>query len=192
MNKNKLIIIILLVFNFISCKAQEVTSSKKEETKQLMSKIFNDFRIANQNINNKILTDISVSDINSWQQLIEKAHDIIPMALTYDAKTKEDKVDYTKIFTKDELDYMGNQVLELKSKTWAQYLGINLKKEFVTDDTNENIIQSKTYFLTVPVFTTNENHALVYQENMYGGSLVIYEKTEDKWKAVASAMVWVN
>ena len=170
----------------MSCKSQDIIDSKKEESQILMSTIFSDFENSEQSItiSNKILYSVSSSDINNWQQLIENSKMILPMAITYNTKDNKEKVDYTLIFTKDEIVHMSNQIIESKAKTWRNYLGLESNKK--------DGLNLKTYYLSIPVFTINKDYALIYLENTYGGTLKIYKKSELKWKAIASATVWIN
>ncbi len=174
--------------------SKKLLVQKKEESKLLMSKIFSDFEKKNHNliVDNKILNRLGVSDTETWLQLVKKIHLILPMALTYNAKTKEDRIDYTKIFNQKEIEFMSQQAVKVNSETWSDYLGIKLKKRQNNDANKTNVFTSKTYFFTTPVFTINQDYALIYQEQRYGGSLVIYQKIKGKWQAVASAMVWVS
>tara|TARA_R110001583_G_scaffold11776_2_gene52839 strand:+ start:4261 stop:4815 length:555 start_codon:yes stop_codon:yes gene_type:complete len=182
----KTISIILLIFCAYSCKSQQLNTELVNESKLLMRKIFSDFEMINGVIvENKILSRVSASDINTWQQLVEKSHLKLTMALTYNAKTKEDRIDFTKIFTEEEIEYMSKQAAEIKTETWEDYLGIKPIKKHTSS-------VSTTYFLTIPVFTIKKNYALIYQEQSYGGSLVIYKKIDDTWQPIGNAMVWVS
>lgn len=182
--KQFLIIAILLVFS--SCRSQQNINVLTIESKVLMTKIFNDFK-NNENvcIDSNILYNLSSSDYKNWNELIEKSNHILKMAITYNAKSEENRIDFTNIFTHKDIEHMTDQALRVKSITWDKYLNLDSKNKGTCD------IQKK-YYLTIPVFSLNNEYALIYQESKFGGTLVIYKQTNEHWKAIGNCLIWIN
>lgn len=178
----------LIVSILLNCKSLKVKNSEKEETKILVESIFNNLLEKDENIviNNKILDKINVSNINTYQELIQKSSLFLQMAVTFNAKSKEEKIDFSKIFTKKEIDHMNEQAANLKSKTWQDYINIKYRKPL------KNNNKHLTYSYTKPVFTIDSNYALIYKEGNNGGNMFVYQKINKEWKPVAVSMVFVN
>ncbi len=185
---NKFLSMVFLLFA-LNCKSQAIDSIAKTESMLLMSEIFKNFSNNKLNpslVKNRILFKPSIDKYDSWYDLIEECNSILSLAIHYDSKTNGKKVDYTKIFTQNEIVHMMGQANK-KEKNWHSYLGINPEK---TEKDNYSMI--KEYYFTIPVFTMKKNYALIYQEQKHGGSLIIYNKDNGKWKPFGTAMVWVN
>jgi hypothetical protein len=91
---------------------------------------------------------------------------------------------------------MSKQIDNISTKTLQDYIGLTPTKKCIKKQDNAYLddvnLASGIYHLTPPVFTVNDNYALIYKENRFGGALVIYQKIKDKWQAVASVSVWVS
>lgn len=182
----KQILIIAILLIFCSCKSQENINGATIESKALMTKIFNDFENnENVGIDSNILYNLSSSDYKNWNELIEKSKHILKMAITYNAKSEEDRIDFTNIFTQKDVEYMADQALRVKSITWDKYLNIKPKDKQTHDF-------EKKYYLTIPVFSLNNEYALIYQEQKFGGALLIYKKTDGHWNAIGSCLIWIT
>lgn len=188
----KIICIIFLSLTFISCKSQLINNSDyNNESKLLMDKIFSDFNnmssasTSKEHIDDKILNSPNVNEYKSWEDMIQKSDMILIMARNFNIKTKKDIIDYTKIFTKKEINNMSQQISKIEAKSWSNYLGI------VPFEKKEVLVTNR-HFFTIPAFTVNYDYAIIYHENRYGGDIRIYQKIYEKWEFVAIAMVWIN
>jgi len=201
----KILLLFLTTLTLFNCKSQQLNKSILDESKSLMTYIFNDFdkkALDKRNltnirfIKNEILHKPSTVDYKSWKDLVLKSDALIPLAVNYNIINENDKIDYSNIFTEEEINYMSKQIGDIRPMTWQDYIGIKPIKKSIKKYDNayqDNInVASGTFFLTQPVFTINHDFALIYQENGFGGILVIYQKINNSWKAVASTSVWVS
>lgn len=182
--KQILIIAILIIFG--SCRSQDNINRTITESKVLMTKIFNDFANNEQVcIDSIILFKLSSSDYDNWNELIQNGKHILKMAITYNVKSEEERIDFTNIFTDKDIEHMADQSLKVKSIAWDKYLNIKPKNE-------QSHEFQKKYYITIPVFSLNNEYALIYQENKSGGSLVIYKQTDGCWNAIGSCLIWIS
>ena len=182
----KLIKIITLLLIFTCCKSQERFSSTTMASKELMISIFNEFNNVNDIcIHPNSLYNISSSDYDNWNELVKNSKHILKMAITYNAKSEDDKIDFSNIFSEKDIEYMTYQAHRVKSDAWDKYLNLESKNKGTCD------IQKK-YYLTIPVFSLNNEYALIYQESKFGGTLVIYKQTNEHWKAIGNCLIWIN
>lgn len=186
------VLIVISIFILSSCRAQTVEESLKliSERKELLLEIASNYSnkgFYNYKVNDKILWKPNTNKYNNYSDIIEDCRSLLEMALTHGAKNEQDRIDFVEIFNREEILHMLGQLDIEPNKSWNRYIDFDLQIEHTTKEKIE-----KEYFLSLPVFTKDRKYAFYYQEQQYGGSIVIYQKIKDLWKSIGSSQVWVN
>ncbi|AUC85731.1 hypothetical protein CW731_10720 [Polaribacter sp. ALD11] len=126
-------------------------------------------------------------------------------------KSKNDIIDFTQFFTKEDFDYMKCQLSNNKVKNWKQIL--NKEDFFIKSDSISNtlkkyknfgdILANKNYqniletrgrylYYSIPLFSKNKKYALLYRETISSGSLFILKNLNNEWTYYAKGTVWIE
>ena len=125
-------------------------------------------------------------------------------------KSKNDTIDFTQFFTKEDFDYMKCQLINNKIKNWKQIINneIFIKSDSITktlkkyksfgeiliNENYQNIldIRGRYLYYSIPLFNKNKEYMLLYRETISSGSLFILKNKNNEWIYYAKETVWIE
>lgn len=197
-----------LIFFFISCSAQKIELKKDCENRNEIERF----------IKNEII-EFSKKDYFLDTHIITKAFSekplevfLNPNAFAFMRKigsvSQGKVIDFKKLFSRDDFNYMICQLKENEIKNWRQILekssfkksdsiknilnNYKTWKVIYNSDKSQEILELKKNYLkySIPLFNKDRNYALVFRENSFSGNLLILKKINQKWVYFATSFVW--
>lgn len=183
------IFLILVLFNIsmslVSCKAQEQKNYKNSQNTELIKELVEQEFITQKNkFDNVIYNKVLEQTISKENLELFLKPDGFSMMTKIEIRSEKDIIDFTNFFSAKDFEYMRCQLKQNKIDNWKQLLE---RKHFETSNTAEN-----TLSYSVPLFSTDQNHALIYRETMGSGSLFLLKKSNGKWEYYAKQLVWID
>lgn len=197
--------------SFSCCNAQ--TNFTKDSTCKNISEVknfmTNEIRKQSQEWNRLISSNVvensSVGKLKTF--LVPEAFELMSKIKI---ESKNDIIDFTQFFTKEDFDYMKCQLVSNNIKNWKQILNneIFIKSDSIANILKEyknfgDIIKKENYreildirgrylFYSIPLFNKNKKYMLLYKETISSGSLFILENTNNVWTYYAKGTVWIE
>lgn len=205
---NKLLKLILIFTVFNACNAQKAKQNNSCININYIEVFIKDEIIKLDN-SNQILDSKVLEKPNSGNSL---ADFLIPEAFhlmsKIKVKSKKDIIDFTKIFNQEDFNYMKCQVKYNKIKNWKQILkNRSFKKSdsiisvlrkykgwgdiYKAENLQEILrLRSRYLYYSIPLFSKDKKHAIVYRETSGSGSLFVFKKLNNKWALYGRSFVW--
>ncbi|CAL2089922.1 hypothetical protein [Tenacibaculum sp. 190524A05c] len=187
MKFHKVLTIGLFYFSvaFISCRAQEQKSHKKcqntEVTKELIKQ---ELITQKEQLNTVIHQNVLKKTISNESFELFLKSEGLSMMSKIEIKSKKDIIDFTKFFDSNDFEYMRCQLKQNEIDNWKQLIE---KDYFKTNNSN-----NKRLSYSIPLFSVNQNYALIYRETIASGNLFLLKRTNGKWEYFAKQLVWID
>jgi len=170
---NKLILILVVCFAQISCKAQQNVFNEQEEINNVIN-LFLDSK-HDAVTNKKILLVIGQS--SNTKKIFENKNDTFNMLFQKDSILMSEK---NVLFFKKQL----RNELEIKSIKCSNIENVKLVK--LGDPNNKDLYMSLNdyykYVISKPLFTLDKKHVVFSFHINYSSGWVSYKKTDEGWK----------
>lgn len=170
---------------FISCKAQEQENYKKCQNTEVIKELIKQELITQkEQFNTVIHQNVLKKTISNENFELYLKHESLSMMSKIEIKSKKDIIDFTKFFDNKDFEYMRCQLRQNKIDNWKQLIE---KDYFKTNNSN-----NKRLSYSIPLFSVNQNYALIYRETIASGSLFLLKRTNGKWEYFAKQLVWID
>ena len=149
----------------ITLEQSEVINAYFENRKE--KKLF--FKSLVKPSSSSILADfIGYSELNSSHNIIERKFG----------------VQFEKVFDEEEMLYLKQKAKLVKK--------VKFDKELLDNIRFSKKLDFNTLILSVPVLSSDGRYALIYVESTEGGDLIVFKKTDDKWKVNYIRSDWIS
>jgi hypothetical protein len=138
----------------------------------------------NFKLNNSIVKKIGIRKEHNLEYLLDPSFFKMISSLKT-PKSKDDIIDYSILFTKEDFDFMKCQVKKSTINYWSDIID---EKKLNTGNT----LEKKELFYSIPIFSNNKDYAFLYVESSEGGSLKVYSKGIDGWSFVALGFFYTS
>lgn len=179
------LVLIYISITLISCKAQEQKNYKSCQNTELIKELVEQEFITQKNkFDNVIYNKVLEQTISKENLELFLKSEGFSMMTKIEIKSEKDIIDFTNFFSTKDFEYMRCQLKQNKIDNWKQILE---RKHFETSNIAEN-----TLSYSVPLFSTDQNHALIYRETVGSGSLFLLKKSNGKWEYLAKQLIWID
>lgn len=204
----KILILFLILFFLNACKAQKVSQidcMNLNDTKSFIKNEIEDLKKINKIVDSKVLKKISNDFLTIFLN-----KEAFALMRKIKIESKRDIIDFTSFFTKEDFNYMKCQLKSNKIKNWKQLVESNIfkkndsikkvlskykqKTDVYSDKKSLEILRlrKKLFYYSLPLFSKDLKHAILYRETLSSGSLFILKKINNEWIYYASSFVWIS